>query len=377
MNPLIQLKTTIMPVLITFVLGCFGLSPAAQAQLPPPPPDGGYPNRNTAEGEDALFNLTSGLWNTAIGFQALTNDTTGSFNTAIGGSALPSNTDGWNNTATGAFALTKNTIGFENTATGVSALQENTTGRDNTATGFAALANSTGTNNIAMGAYAGANLTTGTNNIAMGVFAGANLTTGSNNIDIGALGSHGESNTIRIGRQAIQYNTYIQGISGVAVIGSQVVVNPRGKLGVTISSARFKQDIKPMDKASEAILELKPVTFHYKKEVDPEGILQFGLVAEQVEKINPDLVARDAAGKPYTVRYEAVNAMLLNEFLKDHKAFLEEHRKVEEQEKTIAELKSGMTALAATVKEQAAQIQKVSAQLEASKPALQTVLNNQ
>src|SRR5216110_1165756 len=127
-----------------------------------------------------------------------------------------------------------------------------------------------------------------------------------------------------------------------------VVVNGSGRLGTVASSQRFKDDIKPMDKASEAILALKPVTFHYKKEVDPDGIPQFGLVAEQVEKVDPDLVARDEEGKVYTVRYEAVNAMLLNEFLKEHKAFVEEHRKVDKLEATVA-------GLVATVKEQAAQ----------------------
>jgi Chaperone of endosialidase len=150
--------------------------------------------------------------------------------------------------------------------------------------------------------------------------------------------------------------------------GIAVLINSDGKLGTTTSSERFKDAIKPMDRASELLFALKPVTFHYKKEIDPAGTSQFGLVAEEVEKVNPDLVVRDKEGKPYSVRYDAVNAMLLNEFLK-------EHRKNEEQEKTIAELKSGMTALAATVKEQAAQIQKVGAQLEASKPAPQVVNN--
>jgi trimeric autotransporter adhesin len=150
--------------------------------------------------------------------------------------------------------------------------------------------------------------------------------------------------------------------------GIAVLINSDGKLGTTTLSERFKDAIKPMDRASELLFALKPVTFHYKKEIDPAGTSQFGLVAEEVEKVNPDLVVRDKEGKPYSVRYDAVNAMLLNEFLK-------EHRKNEEQEKTIAELKSGMTALAATVKEQAAQIQKVGAQLEASKPAPQVVNN--
>ena len=193
-----------------------------------------------------------------------------------------------------------------------------------------------------------------------------NLTTGSGNIDIGNGGIAGEANTIRIGDLANQSVTYIAGISGTVVVGNAVVVNANGQLGTVASSERFKRDIATMDRASETILSLRPVTFHYK--TDTKGTPQFGLIAEEVAKVDPSLVLPDKEGKPYTVRYEAVNAMLLNEFLK-------EHRKNEEQEKTIAELKSGMTALAATVKEQVAQIQKVSAQLEASKPASQVVNN--
>ena len=207
--------------------------------------------------------------------------------------------------------------------------------------------------------------------------AGDNLTTGSNNIDIGNAGVGAEGTTIRIGTVGTQTKTFIAGISGAGVIGVAVKVNAAGQLGTAPSSERFKDAIRPMDKTSEAILGLKPVTFHYKKELDPEGIPQFGLVAEEVEKVNPDLVAHDADGKVYTVRYEAVNAMLLNEFLK-------EHRKVEQQEATITELKStvaqqqkGMEVLNANLKEQASQIQKVSDQVEMSKPALRTAGNNQ
>ena len=199
----------------------------------------------------------------------------------------------------------------------------------------------------------------------MGFQARSNLTTGGNNIDIDNAGVAGESSKIRIGRQGTHNGTFIAGISGVAGTGSHVVVNAMGKLGVAASSARFKDDIKPIDKASEAIHALKPVTFRYKKEVDPEGVPQFGLVAEEVEKVNPDLVARDANGKAYTVRYEAVNAMLLNEFLK-------EHRKVEELTK---DFQATVAELTARLDEQAAQIQKVSAQIEASKPAPQVVSN--
>jgi hypothetical protein len=379
--------------LIPLLLAVFALSPTAQAQLSPPP-DGGYPNNNTAEGTDALFSLTTGPDNTAVGFNALTSNTTGDSNTATGSIALESNTTGARNTANGFAALNSNTTGERNTATGRAALVNNTTGNNNTADGhdalfnnltglrnaatgsFALFSNTTGNHNTAMGYFALIgnttgdsntadgydallNNTTGAGNIALGNFAGSNLTTGDDNIDIGNLGVAGEANTIRIGTQGTQTATYIAGISGVGVTGVAVKVNAAGQLGVPPSSARFKQEIKPMEKASEAILGLKPVTFHYKKEIDPEGTPEFGLVAEQVEKVNPDLVARDAEGKVYTVRYDAVNVMLLNEFLK-------EHRKVQK-------LEAAFRAVNERLDEQDAKIQKVSAQVEQNKPAPQTV----
>ena len=377
MNPLIQLKRVI-PFFVV-ALACLGLSPMAQALLPPPPPDGGYPGQNTAEGENALFNLTTGVFNTATGYNALTRNTTGDFNTATGSQALLLTTTGGSNTATGANALFLNGSGSVNTANGAEALYHNTTAFFNTAMGYQALyRNRTGLSNTANGYQAlfsnigsGSNTAngvqalyraTGGGNIALGFQAGVNLTTGNNNIDIGNAGVAGESNKIRIGRQGTHNGTFIAGISGVAVSGTQVVINAVGKLGVATSSVRFKEDIKPMDKASETIHALKPVTFSYKKELDAEGIRQFGLVAEEVEKVNPDLVARDADGKPYTVRYEAVNAMLLNEFLKAHRRMAEQERRIEE--------------LTAQLKQQTAQIQKVSAQLELSESAPQTVLND-
>jgi hypothetical protein len=314
---------------LTLALAWLALLPTAQGVTPAP--DGGYPNFNTAEGTDALFSLTTGSENTAIGFDALFFNTTGGNNTANGFGALAFNTTGGNNTANGVDALRNNTIGNNNTADGENALLSNTTG---------------------------------SSNIALGNEAGANLTTGSNNIDIGNLGVAGEANRIRVGTKGTQKATFIAGISGVTVAGGVgVIIDTNGHLGTVVSSARFKDEIKPMDKASEAILALQPVTFRYKHDLDPDGIPQFGLVAEQVEKVNPDLVARDDQGKPYTVRYEAVNAMLLNEFLK-------EHRKVEELEATVAKLQ-------AAFKAQAAQIQKVSDQLEVSKAAPQMVANNQ
>jgi uncharacterized coiled-coil protein SlyX len=225
----------------------------------------------------------------------------------------------------------------------------------------------------------------------LGFNAGTNLTTGSSNIDVGNNGVAGESRTIRIGTTGTQRKTFIAGISGATVAsGVSVIVGSNGQLGTVVSSERFKDAIKPMDKASEAIFALKPVTFHYKKELDPEGTPQFGLVAEAVEKVNPALVARDDQGKVYTVRYEAVNAMLLNEFLKEHRTVQELKSAVTNQEAIISQLKSSVAkqetsgteqqqeirALTASLKEQASQIQKVSAQLELRKPAPQTVLNN-
>jgi hypothetical protein len=355
-------------------LAWVALLPAVRAVSPPP--DGGYANGNTAEGTDALFLLTAGTDNTAAGFGALFRNTTGSDNTAVGFEALLSNTIGFQNAANGFQALLNNTSGFHNTANGFQALVANTTGNHNTATGDRALeGNTTGNDNTTDGAHSlGAN-TTGSGNIALGFGAGANLTTGNDNIDIGNAGIAGEANTIRIGTEGTQSATFIAGIRGATVAGGVgVMVDMNGHLGTVTSSERFKDQIKHMDKASEAILALKPVTFHYKKEIDPEGILQFGLVAEDVAKVNPALIVRDREGKPYTVRYDAVNAMLLNEFLK-------EHRKVEDLKKdfqaTVARQQKEIAALAAMVEEQASQIQKVSAQLEASKPAPQVVLNNQ
>ena len=216
------------------------------------------------------------------------------------------------------------------------------------------------------------NNTTGSGNIALGSTAGLNLTTGDFNIDIGNQGVAGDSGTIRIGGQGFQTATYIAGISGVAVAGDPIVIDSSGHLGVGTSSKRFKDEIKPMADASEAVLALKPVTFRYKGALDPKRITRFGLVAEEAEKVNPDLVARDTKGEPYTVRYDAVNAMLLNEFIK-------EHRKVEAQEATIvqqrrdfeiaiSQLKKGIETLAARLKEQDANIQKVSAQQALNRP---------
>jgi hypothetical protein len=384
-------------ILVPFALMCIAFLPKAGAVSPPP--DGGYPGSNTAEGDGALQSLTSGVSNTAVGFEALFSDTGGSNNTAIGIGALGSNTNGSDNTANGFGALLLNTSGADNTALGLGALFANTTGFENaangsralfantsgfhnTAAGFQALlsntmgnhntadgdsaleSNTTGIFNTAAGAHSLALNTTGSSNIALGFQAGGRLTIGSDNIDIGNAGVAAESDTTRIGTAGSQTRTFITGIRGVTTGNANaipVVIDSLGQLGTFGSSARFKKEIRPMGQSSEAILALKPVKFQYKS--DDSGTPQFGLIAEEVAKVNPDLVVRDEKGKIYTVRYDAVNAMLLNEFLK-------EHRMVQELQKEVA-------ALDATVKTQATQIQKISAQIDTNKPDPQIVLSNQ
>jgi Chaperone of endosialidase len=355
MNALIQLKKAT-PLFLVFALVCLTLSPRVQAVVPAP--DGGYPGGNTAEGQTALLNLSTGGFNTAVGYLSLRSNTTNSFNTAVGAGALIANTAD-ENTATGAGALLSTTTGPFNTANGAFALSSNSTGTQNTATGASALqSNTTGGFNTAVGAAALPHNTSGSNNTAVGTGAGFFASQGSNNVYIGAgmLGVVGESNAC-----------YIASIFGqISSGGTAVFVNLDGKLGTTTSSKRFKEDIRPMDKASEVVYALKPVAFRYKKEIDPTGTSQLGLVAEDVEKVNPALVVRDKEGKPYSVRYDQINAMLLNEFLK-------EHRKVQEQEATITQLNRDFRAtvaqLTTRLDEQAAQIQKVSAQLAAASPS--------
>jgi hypothetical protein len=329
-------------------------------------------NRHTAVGFGALVNCIAApafAGNTAVGTQALANDTTGNFNTAVGDAALKSNNIGTVNTAIGLDALGFNTEGNENTATGGNALFTNTTGVENTATGaFALFSNDTGDDNTAVGRNALVASATGSFNTAVGHFALQSNTSGSSNTAVGdAAGTNvvTADNVICIGNTGadVSDTAWIGNVFGVTTVSPTtlpVIVSDTGQLGTLASSERFKKDINPMDRTSEVILSLRPVTFHYKS--DAKGTPQFGLIAEEVAKVNPGLVLPDKEGKPYTVRYDAVNAMLLNEFLK-------EHRTVQEQQKEIDALK-------AELKEQRALIQKVSDKVEFDKPATQTVLNN-
>jgi hypothetical protein len=428
------MKTTfLLPLIVSAFVG-FSILPKVQAVVPAP--DGGYPGFNTAEGQNALFSLTTGVANTAIGWFSLKSDTDGSFNTAVGAGtllfnignqgagqgientaigaaalllnttgaqntaigvaallnndgdsntaigfrALANSTTAESNTATGAFALESNTVGFGNTATGFGALLSNTDGDDNTAIGDNALVlNSTGSDNTAVGSFALETNASGSNNAAFGTNVLFHNTDGSANTAVGdhALfnATSGQLNTV-LGQNA---GSGVTTASHVICIGAEIAganvdnscfigqiyqrqvgndnlpvqIDSFGKLGTTVSSKRFKHDVRSMNEASEIILALRPVTFHYKS--DPTNTPQFGLIAEEVAEVNAALVVRDKEGKPYSVRYDQVNAMLLNEFLKEHK-------KNEEQAATIAILQKRVEVLAAG-------LQKVSAQLEPSKAA--------
>jgi hypothetical protein len=333
-------------------------------------------NNNNAFGPGALFKNIHASFNTAVGAQALFfNDISGNnvarFNTAVGASALNSNTDGSSNTAVGYQALFSNDVGFGNAAVGDSSLTSNSSGANNTAMGSRALtANDTGNFNTAVGLRALEDNVSGGDNTAIGSDAGRDVD-GSGNICIGsgAFGFPGQDGIIQIGGQFSGHDAcYIDGIYGRAwgTADMAVRIGNDGKLGTVVSSRRFKHDIKQMDKASEAILALKPVTFHYSR--DANNTPAFGLIAEDVAEVNPDLVIRDKEGKPYSVRYEDVNVMLLNEFLK-------EHRRNEDQEATIARLIATDTRQQTQIEALTAALQKVSAQLEASKPAPQVVNN--
>ena len=385
------MKTKSPTILIAVVFGLMAFLPIAHAVSPPP--DGCYPNFTTAEGCDALSLLSTGAGNTGLGWRALFLDSSGSFNTgvgvgalvlnnadsntAVGAAALLLNTSGTENTALGTGALVYNDTGNYNDAVGAFALFSNTTGEQNTAFGHSALLNNTtGNFNTAFGEGALNLKTTGNANVAIGAGAGGGVLTADNVICIGAtVGGNNVSNTCFIGN--------IRGVTTHNANATPVLIDSAGQLGTASSSARFKTDIKCMNNASEAILALKPVTFHYKS--DTSSTPQFGLIAEEVANVNPDLVVRDGNGEIYTVRYDAVNAMLLNEFLK-------EHRKVEEQQAAITELKAVVeqqqkefqAAIAdqrkqfeARLKQQDARIQRISTQLELNNSTTRTVANNE
>ena len=387
---------------VPLLLTCSALVPQARADCQ----DACLTNNNTVQGDNALLNLTTGTENTALGFNALLSNTSGYHNTGIGSQALTSNTVGVDNIAVGWQTLFLTEDGNSNVAIGYQALYQNISGNSNIAIGNLALNANTGSANIAIGSFTGENNTTGTtntavgfntmhlnitgsgncafgndalnsnsqgsnntaigvgalletlgsNNVGLGYLAGQYIGIGSDNIEIGNDGLPSDSRTIRIGAKQVHRKTFIAGINGATVpTGVPVIVDANGHLGTTTSSGRFKEAIKPMDKTSETILALKPVTFRYKRELDPARIPQFGLVAEQVAKVNPDLVVRDAEGKAFTVRYEAVNAMLLNEFIKAR-------RQIDSQQKQIDALTAGL--------------QKVSAQVELNKAESETVSNN-
>lgn len=406
------MKTTIRLVLGISVAFLSAAGVGSKVQAIVPPPDGCYPAFTTAEGCNALSLLTTGAANTAIGWRSLFSASTASFNTgvgagalalnngesntavgaaalllnttgsqnvAVGTAALVFNSAGEDNTAVGAFALNNNTsnqntafgsnalftntIGIANTAVGAFALASNTGGQTNTAVGVHALsantiannniavgdsalvANTTGGGNTAIGSTALANSATGSGNVALGNNSGANVNTASNVVCIASVGKD------------VNNSCFIGSIHGVQTQNGNaipVLIDSDNQLGTLSSSRRFKKDIEVMTKDSEAILALKPVRFHYK--TDKTNTPQFGLIAEEVANVNPDLVVRDENGEVYTVRYEAVNAMLLNEFLKEHNAFLEEQKKVQKLEAALA-------AVSERLKEQDAKIERVSARI--------------
>jgi hypothetical protein len=321
-----------------------------------------YGTGNTFLGENAgNFTMTGGS-NTASGYQTLFSNTTGYNNTASGVTTLYYNTTGYGNTANGASALESNTTGHSNTASGLSALFSNTAGFYNTASGlFALYSNTSGNSNTANGLAALRNNTTGNGNTAIGYQAGFNLTTGSNNIAIDNLGVADEANTTRIGDS--QTRTFIAGIRGVTTANANaiaVVIDSAGQLGTVSSSRHVKDNIADMGEASSTLMKLRPVTFHYKSDRNPKGrSLQYGLIAEEVEKVAPNLVARSADGEIETVFYQHLTPMLLNEYQKQQRTIEAQSAMLarqtmriaalEKQAAEVAELRQQMARVTATL----------------------------
>jgi Chaperone of endosialidase len=374
--------TTVLSALV-----CFGLLAGAHA-VGPAAPDTALPGGNTADGQSALGSLTTGQFNSAFGFLSLLSNADANFNTGVGAGVLLVNTAS-ENTAVGAGALFSNVDGSDNNAVGTFALFSNVSGSFNNAHGRDALLNSTGDQNNAMGDDAMFFNTTGSFNTAVGDDALDNNVDGNSNVAIGdeAGSSLGPSvnNCIAIGAPGAGPFATFDNTCFIGSIFGQAVSDPATQVPVFVdqfnnvgvfntSSRKLKHDIQPMDKASETLYQFKPVTFKYNS--DWKGTTQYGLIAEEVAEVDPQLVVHGKNGEVMAVHYEQINNMLLNEFLKEHK-------KVEAQQATIAELKSsvaqqqkGMAVLTAQLKEQAAQIQKVSAQLEVRKPAAKVVLRN-
>jgi hypothetical protein len=423
-----QTSLGFVPLVILFLK----LSPSALAI--DPPPDGGYPGGNTAEGQNALLSLTSGMYNTAVGFDSLVLNAAGNFNTGVGAGALltnvgdPTTGDGVENTAIGAGALLSNSAGSRNTAIGAfalfnniggdgadgslntavgdSALLNNTTGGSNIAIGHDALhSNTEGFNNVADGNVALYSNTTGHQNTAVGLFALAFNVTGHNNTALGLQAGYqitGDGNVCIgqgvEGETGVDDATYIRNVNTLvqnfsAGVNDYVTVRlTDGRLGHTavVSSQRYKQDIKPLAAASDALYALRPVSFRLKKEYDEAQSLGFGLIAEEVDKVNADLVYRNNKGQVESVRYEMVNAMLLNEFLKEHEALLAEQRKgkeqdrkiegqdrkIQEQETTIAQLREDVERVLVRLKEHDSEIQRVSDQVRINSVAARLVSGN-
>ena len=318
---------------------------------------------NTAFGSGTLYSNTIGPANTASGYQALFANTTGGANTGNGCYALLANTTGGANTATGYRALQANTVGSSNTAHGGGALYSNISGSNNVANGSQALFANNGSYNTANGDYALYSNTTGSNNIGIGFGAGQYFTTGNNNIALGYMGFAGESGSIHLGTPGVQTSAYISGINGVTASGSvPVYINAYGQLGTVTSSRRFKNDIQDMGKVSDKLMQLRPVTFRYKDtaETGPHA-RQYGLIAEEVAKVYPDLVQYDKAGKPFTIYYHLLTPMLLNELQKAH-------RQGQAQKSEITTLKAAHAAEIASLK---TALQKQGAELAALKQSQQ------
>ncbi len=368
--------------------------------VPPPNVVDSDGSRNTAMGTDALARLTDGFDNTASGSEALRFNTTGVANTAFGSFALRSNTSGANNTAVGRQALVLNDTGQANVAIGVDALFGNTTGGSNTAIGFGTLnlntsgsantatgflalvSNSTGIRNVGIGYTALRDNSTGRNNTAIGWAAGQR-TTGNDNVLIAHRGVVDESQTMRLGTRGTEgvpgsgvIRTFIAGVRGVTTSrpGIPVLIDASGQLGTISSSRRHKQEIQAMADASDRLLQLRPVQFQY-TDADGSGErpVQYGLIAEEVAEVFPELVYLDEEGQPETVGYHLLPALLLNELQKEHALNQAQSEKLDRQEKLLAEQSLQLTEMR-LLKEKMAAVEKLVSNLQLSSKDVQLAM---